>query len=258
MRAILMRSRTKTNPVFYGDELRAELASEEERLERALEDPSSVDLLTWNVFTSLDTHRDRDYLAYRLQGLGGANMTAPVRTSLWTGRRRQPELRPSPAYVRHVRDRAHAAGADDASVASFERTIEVPVRIETPRVLTLVDTTLDALPRGNGGRDRIVELIDAGLEHARRLSKSLAIAVVYQSGTSAAAELSGRMNELRDRAVLAREMPYREHIPEIVLREMSWQQMLAIWERETDYLRLGGQPVRAFRDHLAKLGLRGG
>jgi hypothetical protein len=256
MRAILLRSKTKSNPVFYGDELRAELASEEDRLERALEDRSSVDLLTWNVFASLNTHRDRDYLAYRLQGLGGADLSAPVRISLWTGRRRQPELRPSPGYVRHVRDRAHAAGADDASVASFERAIEVPVRIETPNVLTLVDTTLDALPRGNGGRDRLVELIDAGLDHARRLSKSLAIAVVYQSGTSAAAELSGRMHELRDRATLARELPYRQAIPELVLREMSWQQLLKIWERETEFMRLGGQPVRAFRDHVAQLGLR--
>ena len=112
--------RTKTNPAFYADELRLLLADEPERLARALTDPDSADLLIWNVFSSLDTHRDPGYLAWRLQQFGGAELRAPVRLSLWTGRRREPLLRPGSAYVAQVRRRAEAAGGGPGATAELE------------------------------------------------------------------------------------------------------------------------------------------
>lgn len=246
----MIRTRTKTNPVFYADELRLELSGDAPRLERVLTDPASVDLLTWNVFASLDTHRDRDYLAYRLQQFGGSEVRAPVRLSLWTGRHREPLLRPSPGYVATVRERARAAGGSAVSTAELEAPIEVPVRIESPDVLVLVDTLLDHPRRGAGGRDRLVELVDAGLDHARRLSKTLAVAAVYPSGTPVAAEVSAGMNDLRDPARLAAALPHRDRVPPVILREVPWQQLLRIWEQEAPYLELGGQPVKHFLQHV--------
>jgi hypothetical protein len=252
----LLRPKTKTNPVFYEDELRLVLAEEPERLERARTQRDNVDLLTWNVFASLETHRDRDYLAHVLTPLGGSGLRAPVRISLWTGRRRQPLVRPSPAYLQHIRARARAVGGDDAGLTDFEQPIEVPVRIETPDVLVLVDTTLSRVPRGNGGRDRVVELVDSGVDQARRLSKTLAVAFVHRSGSPAAAELSAHVDALRDPARLAAAMPYRKALPPVVLRELPWQHLLTAWSQETAYLRLGGQPTRAFQRHVDALGLR--
>jgi hypothetical protein len=110
--------------------------------------------------------------------------------------------------------------------------------------------------RGAGGRDRVVELVDAGLEQARRLSKTLAVAVVYPSGTEVGSEVSARMHRLRDPAVLAAELPHRTQVPPVVLREVPWQQLLRMWEQEQPYLRLGGQPVKAFLEHARALGLR--
>jgi hypothetical protein len=246
----MMRTRTKTNPAFYADELRLELAGDPQRLERILSDPDSVDLLTWNVFASLDTHPDRDYLAYRLQQLGGPEVRAPVRISLWTGRAREPLLRPSAGYVAAVRERARMVGGSAASTAELEAPVEVPVRVESPDVLVLVETMLGRYRRGAGGRDRLVELIDAGLDQARRLSKALAVAVVYPSGTPVAAEVSARVDALRDPAALAAELPHRERIPPVVLREVAWQQLLRVWDEESRYLQVAGQPVKAFREHL--------
>ncbi|MBA2528663.1 MAG: hypothetical protein H0V19_01655, partial [Euzebyales bacterium] len=202
-----LRAKRRTNPLFFPDELRMLLGGE--RAERALTDPDSVDLLTWNVFSTLDTHRDRRWLAHRLQAFGGAAVRAPVRLSLWTGAEREPLLHPSPAYVAEIRRRAAEHGGDAASVAGFSAPVEVPVRVESPDVLALVETTVANVPRGRGGRDRIVELVDAGMDHARRLGRGLAVAFVYQSGTDAAAELSARLNALRDPARLAAELPYR-------------------------------------------------
>lgn len=247
--------KTKTNPVFYRDQLELLLDGEEDRLQRMVSDPASVDLLTWNVFTSLDTHSDRDYLAYRLQALGGAQLTAPTRTALWTGRRREPLLAPNPGYLALVNERAAGAGGGAAAVEHFRRPVEVPVRIESPDVLALVDTMGDAYPLGTGGRDRLVELIDVGLDQARRLSKNVAVAVVYESGTAAAQGVSARMQQLRDPGTLARELPYRNPLPPVVLREVPWQQLLRIWEQETPFLRLSGQPVRGFVDHLRRRGM---
>lgn len=248
--------KTKTNPAFYGDQLRLLLAGEPERLERALTDPDSADLLTWNVFASLDTHRDPRYLAYRLQVFGGAELQAPVRLSLWTGRHREPLLRPGSGYIAQVRGRARAAGGGPGAVAELEAPIEVPVRIESADVLVLVDVWAGAGHQGAGGRDRIVELIEAGLDHARGLSKTLTVAVVYASGTPLAAELSARVNALRDPAALAAALPHRDRVPPVVLREVPLQQLLRAWEQELPHLDTGGQPVRAFLDHLRARGLR--
>jgi hypothetical protein len=242
--------RTKTNPVFFADDLRLELAGDAERRDRVFTDPDSVDLLTWNVFSSLDTHTDRPYLAYRLQAFGGAEVRAPIRISLWVGRDREPLMPPSTAYIARIRERARAAGGDASSTAELERPIEVPVLIESPEVSILVDTLGDRPRQGSGGRDRIVELVDAGLDHARRLSKTLAVAVVYPSGTRLAADLSARINRLRDPAALAAEMPYRSRVPAVVLREVPWQGLLRTWEQELPYLRLGGEPAKAFLEHV--------
>jgi hypothetical protein len=248
----LRRTTTKTNPVFYPDRVRSLLAHDPERLERLFDEDANVDLLTWNVFESMDTDPDRDYLSSLLQPLAGSDLRRPVRVALWTGRHREPLLRPSPAYVRHIRDRA----GTDAALQEFTEPIEAPVRIEAPGVLALVDTTIDALPRGAGGRDRLVELIDAGLEHARYLSKTLAIAIVYRSRTRAAAELSARLGALRDPHRLAAALPWRDRLPEVRFRELPWQQLLHVWERERGNYRLSGQPVRGFREYAAALGLR--
>ena len=247
--------RTKTNPVFYADQLRLVLADEPDRLERVFNDPDSVDLLTWNVFASLDTHDDNAWLAHRLEALGGPQVRAPARISLWSGRHRGPLLHPSPGYLDMIRERSDKAGGPAADLSEFARPIEVPVRIETPSVLILVDTALASTPRGSGGRDRLLELIDAGTDHARRLSKQLAVAVVYASGSITAAELSTRLQQLRDRRRLAADMPYRDVPPDLLLREVSWQQLLRTWESELDYLSVDGQPVRAFLSHAKARGL---
>jgi hypothetical protein len=250
-----LRSRTKTNPLFYPERLARLLAHDPERVRIAREDEESVDLLTWNVFASLDTDRDREYLAGQLRAFCGNDLVAPVRLSLWTGRDLEPRVEPSSAYVRHIRE---TVGGDEAQLAEFTAPIEVPVRIESPTVLGLVDTLYATSKRGAGGRDRIVELIDAGLVQADRLGVPLAVAVVYRSGTPAAAEVSRRLNELRQPGALAAALPWRERLPEVRLREVSWQQLATIWEHERGDLQLGGQPVRGFRDHLQRLGIRGG
>lgn len=248
----MLRTRTKTTPLFYAERLRRLLAHDPERFERALHDPSSVDLLTWNLFASLDTDTDRDYLAGQLRAFCGSDVRAPVGLSLWTGRDLEPRLEPSGAYVHHVRERA----GDGGDVSAFTAPIEVPVRIVTPTVLGLVDTLWDTSKRGAGGRDRLVELIDAGLTQAERVGKELAVAVVYRSGTQAAADASRRVNELRTAGALRAALPWRATVPPVRLREVTWQQLVAIWEHERRNLRLSGEPVRAFLGLCEDLGLR--
>lgn len=250
---MLLRSKKHTNPLFDLQQLRLLLG--EERAERALTDPASVDLLTWNVFSTLDTHSDRSWLAYRLQALGGPGITAPVRLSLWTGAQREPLLRPPTGYLAHVRALAKAHGGDDAAVGDFTAPVEVPVRLESPGVLALIDTTIGTVPRGRGGRDRLVELLDVGIDAARRLGNTLTVGVVYASGTAAAAELSARVNELRDPRALAEALPHRATLPPITLRELSWQQLIRTWHNEAGYLKLGGQPVRGFVEFCRRRGL---
>jgi len=254
-----MTTKTTTNPVFAPGRLALELG-DPARAERIHTDPRSTDLLTWNVFATLAAHRDQPWLASRLQILGGPALAAPVRIGLWTGRDRTPLLPPSAAYVASVRDRMRAAGADDAaigaSIGEFAAAIEAPVRIESPDVLCLVDTYLDGYPLGAGGRDRLVELIDAGLDAAQRVGKQLAVAVVYPSGRQFAGEISARVRTLQDTAGLRAALPHRTSVPAVTLREVSWQQLLKVWEAERDWLELGGEPVKGFLEHCAALGLR--
>jgi len=247
--------RDRGNPAFYADELRLALAGEPDRLAAALTEPGNVDLLTWNVFASLDTHRDRDYLAYRLQVLGGAAVTAPVRIALWVGRNREPLLPPARGYVEEIRRRAAAVGGTAEATRALEIPAEVPVLIETPDVVVLVDTVLGRAHVGAGGRDRLVELVDAGLDLANRLGKTLAVAVVAPVGTAVAADLSARLDRLRDPAGLAAALPHRRALPPVVLRDVTWTQLVALWESEVPFLALGGQPVRAFARQLRSLGL---
>ena len=248
----LRRPKTTTNPLFYSERVRSLLGHDEDRLQRALEDPRSLDLLTWNVFESMDTDPDRAYLASLLEPLAGSDLRAPVRIILWTGRHREPLLRPSPEYVRHIRARVDGAADLDA----FTAPIEAPVRIETPELVVLVDTMLDAVPPGAGGRDRVIELVDAGLTHARYVGKTLVVAYVYRSGSDGAARVSARLNSLRDPDRLAAALPWRERVPEVRFREVSWQQLLRTWERERGHFMLSGQPVRDFLQHAERLGLR--
>lgn len=250
------RLRTRTNPVFYPEQFRLTLGDDRERVRRAFEDPDSIDFLVWNVFASLDTHSDEDWVAYRLQSLGGTAVDAPVRMSVFSGRSNAPQLRSSHEYLDHLRAHWPTAPGPDGALGEFADPIEVPVRVETPSVLLLVDAALRTLPRGNAGRDRLVELIDAGLDHARRVGKKLAIGIVHMAGAAASGELTQRVNQLRDPDTLAGEMPWRSHVPAVVLREMSWEDLIALWETERPYMELGGQPVRAFLEHVSAVGLR--
>jgi hypothetical protein len=245
-----MATTTKPMPVFWADQARAQLG--EDRYAAALLDPRSIELLTWDVFQSLETHSDEGWLAYRLQQLGGTGVSVPVRMQLWTGRDADPLLQPSRGYVAAVRERALAAGASEEAIAAFRQPIEVPVRIESPSVLCLVDTVLDEVDRGTAGRDRVLEIVDAGLEHARHLGKDLAVAVVYLAGTPAAKELSARLDQLR--RTLPQELPHQPAAGRVQLREVSWQQLLRTWESEVDYLALPTSP-KAFLQHVRRAGL---
>jgi hypothetical protein len=248
----MLRTKRKTNPVFYADRLERLLAEAPERLTRLREEQESVDLLTWNLFASLETDEDREYLAGQLRPFIGNDLEPPVRLSLWTGKSREPRIEPSSAYVRHIREVA----GEDAALDDFLGPIEVPVRIESRNVLGLVDTMFGSVKRGNGARDRLVELVDAGIVQAERLGKELAVAVVYRSGTPAASEMSRRINELRQPGALAAALPWRHQIPAVRFREVTWQQLVKIWEHERRNLKLFNQPVRAFLAHTEQLGLR--
>jgi hypothetical protein len=237
-------TRTRTNPVFYRDRLEALLSDEPDRLERMRIEPGNVDLLTWNIFASLDTHDDPPWLAYRLQTLGGVNLRAPVRISLFSGARRTPYLQASPAYIEAIHRRSGVDHAAADSVAIFEQPVEVPVRIETPDVLLLVDTALDRLRVGAGGRDRLAELVDAGLEHARRLASSLSVAVVANAGNPV---LDSRVQRLSDSREVARLVPWRAAVPPVTIQSVSWTTLLQLWREEHRHLDLDGQPVRGFQ-----------
>lgn len=237
-------------PVFWADKARAYLG--EERYAAASRDPLSEALLTWNVFQTLETHYDQDWLAYRLQMFGGTGITAPVRLQLWTGKDAEPLLQPSRGYVQTVRERALEAGASEEDIAAFRNPIEVDVRIESPDVLCLIHTLTGHVERGFDGRDRILELIDAGLEHARRLSKTLAVAALYQAGTDAATDVSNRINELR--TSLAEELPHQPKAGSVELRDVSWQKLLRVWESELPYLDIPGSP-KPFLQHVKANGL---
>lgn len=248
-----MLTRKRTNPLFHPDAFR--LIAGEERAQRALDDDDSIDLLVWNVFSTLEHHSDQRWLAGRLQQLGGPAVREPIRISLFTGGEREPRLVPPASYIAYVRERAQAVGGDDASVAEFAAPVTAPVRIESPDVVTLVDAVGDRTHLGHGGRERLVELIDVGLEQARRTGKTLAVAVIYTSRSTAASALSARVNALRNEATLAAALPHRRTVPPVVLREMSWQQLLRIWQSELPYLDLQGAPVKAFLAHCRDRGL---
>ena len=246
-----MLTKKRTNPLFSADAFR--MVAGDERADRALQDPDSVDLLVWNIFSSLETHSDQRWLADRLQLLGGPAVREPVRFALWAGADR--DLRPPPSYINHVRSKAAAVGGDDASVTEFAAPVTVPVIMDSPDVITCVDAVVDRTTTGHGGRERLIELIDVALEQARRVGKTAAVAVIYSAGTSAAAQLSPRINALRSDRALAAELPHRSSVPPVVLREISWQQLLRVWNAERDYLDLGGQPVKPFLQHCRDRGL---
>lgn len=243
------------NPVFFPERLAA-VVEDADRLAAIRTDPTSVALLTWNIFASLSTHSDDEWLAHKLQALGGPTVRAPVSIALWTGRDREPLLHPSHAYRAALRRRLASAGRADSGLATFEQPVEVPVRIESPDTVVLIDTVGTRYPRGAGGRDRLLELVDAGIDHARRLSRSLTVTVVYPSGTAAADDLSARMNDLRDPGALRAALPHRSSVGPPALREMSWQRLIHLWDGERAYLDLRGQPVREFLAHLRQRGLR--
>lgn len=239
-------TRTTTNPIFYPDRLELLLGGDPGRLERMRTEPGNTDLMTWNVFASLDTHDDPDWLAYRLQQIGGPNLRAPVRISLFSGRRRAPHLRPSTSYVRALHARTGVEPGDDDSIAAFKEPVEVPVRIETPDVLLLVDTGRQRLRAGAGGRERIPEIVDAGLEHARRLSSRLSIGLILDDGSDV---LTSQVSHLATAAGIAEQLPWRDTVPRVDVHGTTWSTVLAIWADEAHRLNLGGQPVKAFRSY---------
>lgn len=241
-------TRARTNPIFYPDRLELLLHDEPDRLQRMRTEPGSIDLLTWNVFASLDTHDDPDWLAYRLQEIGGPNLRAPIRISMFSGRHRAPHLRPSTSYLRAIHERTGVRHSDADGIAVFEQPIEVPVRIETPDVLLLVDTGARRLRAGAGGRDRIAELIDAGLVHARRLSTRLSIGFVLEDGS---AVLSTQVPRLATTDGVAAVVPWRDRstLPRVDVHGTPWSTMLSIWEEEAHRLDLAGQPVKGFRSY---------
>lgn len=242
-----MLTKKRTNPLFSPETFR--LVAGEERTERALNDPDSVDLLVWNIFSTLETHSDQRWLAGRLEGLAGPGVREPVRISLWPGGAREPRLRPPSSYINRVRERAQGVGGDEASVKEFAAPVEVPVLLDSPDVVGLVDAVTDRTNLGHGGRERLVELIDVAMEQARRVGKTAAVGVIYAGGTAAADILSPRINALRNERTLAAELPHRTALPPVVLREISWQQLLRIWQSELSYLEVGGQPVKQFLQH---------
>lgn len=250
---MLLRTRKRTNPLFYREQLSTLLGPD--RAERARTDPSSVDLLVWNVFASLDRHPDHAWAGQRFAMLGGDAVRAPWRLSLWTGADREPLLTPSAPYLDEIRSRMRRASGTDADVAGFAVPVEVPVRIDTPDVVVLVDAVLHQSARGRGGGDRIVDLVDAAVEQARRVGKQAAVAVVHAAGSPAADEVSARVRALSEPGGLLREVPNRGELPPVILRQISWQQVLRMWQEEADHLPLGGQPVRGFVDHCRGLGL---
>lgn len=242
-------TRTRTNPIFYGDRLELILRDEPERLERMRTEPANADLLTWNVFASLDTHYDQDWLAYRLQAVGGPNLRAPVRISLFSGRLRAPHLRPSTAYLAEIHRRAGVQHSSDDGVAMFEEPVEVPVRIETPEVLLLVDTGRQRLGSGAGGRDRVAEIVDSGLEHARRLSSRLSVGIVLDDTSDV---LATEIPSLATAEGLAPRLPWRDAMPRVDVHGTGWSTVLAMWHDEAGNLDLGGQPTRAFESYAAR------
>lgn len=242
-------TRARTNPVFYRERLELVLRDEPERLERMRTEPGNADLLTWNVFSSLDTHDDPDWLAYRLQEVGGPNLRAPVRISLFSGGRRAPHLRPSTAYLQEIHRRAGVQHSDHDGIAVFEQPVEVPVRIETPDVLLLVDTGRQRLRSGAGGRDRFAEVVDAGLEHARRLSSRLSIGLVVDDDS---ALLRSEVPQLATSEGMAARLPWRGDLPHVDVHGTGWSALLALWEDEAGNLDLGGEPARAFRSYAQR------
>lgn len=248
---LFARAKTRTNPLFYPERLEYRLAHDPARLERMRTEQHNVDVLVWNVFASLDSDEDREFLAGQLQALAGSRLRTPLSLSLWTGVHREPMLRPSAAYQRWL---DHHPDVDDPS--PFTRPFEVAVRLEAPEVLALIDATLDAPLRGTHGRDRLVELIDAGAEHARAVGKHLVVTCLYQSGTPVATEVSARLNDLRSAERRAEAMPWHPTPPAVELREMSWQRLLRLWDRSREGLALSRQPVKRFEDYAAQLGLR--
>ncbi len=242
-------TRTRTNPVFYADRLAVMLRDEPERLERMRTEPDNVDLLTWNVFSSLDTHRDQEWLAYRLQLLGGSNLRPPVRFSLFSGARRAPFLRPSTSYLDAIHRRVGEAHHTADGVAAFEQPFEVPVRIETPDVLLLVDAGRARLRSGAGGRDRVAEVVDGGLEHARRLSSLLAVALIADDDSDV---LTTRVPRLSSPDGIRRLLPWRDDVPRVDVHGVPWSAVLRMWWEERGNLELGGEPVKAFRSYATR------
>lgn len=255
----MLKQKTRTNPVFWPERLAAMWSLSphgRERFDDARTNPASTDLLTWNVFSALDTHDFPERLAHRLQSFGGATVRPPVRSSLWVGREREPLLRPGDGYLAQVRRRTASYGGSEDSLADFAAPVEVPVLLETPEVVVLVDTTLDRLPAGRGGRDRVVELIDVGLDLARRLGKQLAVAVLHSASSSGAPDIRRRIDQLRDPAELRAALNHRSDLAAVLLRAVTWQSLLGDFEADLEYMRLDGQPVRRFLEHTRTLGLR--
>lgn len=253
----MAKTRTRPNPIVFGDELALTLGDDPDRLERAQTDPTSADWLLWSAFAPTDRDRDRLVRVPRvLTTILGTEVTAPMRVSLFTGGDREPLARPGRDYVRHLRQTTEGHGGGDEAVEAFRAPVEVPLRIEGPGVLALVDAFVRTPISAVSGRDRILELTEVGLEQSRAVGKRLLIGVVYPAGTHAAAETSARIGKLRAPGALAAAMPWRSHVDDVAFREVTWREVLATWESEASYMGVGRREAKRVLDAAADIGLR--
>lgn len=256
LRSAMVKTSTRPNPVIAGDELALVLGDDPDRLERARSDPSSTDWLVWSTFAP--THRDPDRLTRLprvLAAVIGGGVSPPARTTIFAGRDREPLARPGREYLAHLRRSTDGQGGDAEALVTFGGPVEVPVRVEAPGVLALVDAFVRTPILGAGGRDRMVELIEVGLEQSRAVGKRLVVGVIYPSRNAHASEVSARLARLRTGAGLRAALPWRSRVDDVELREVTWGEVLRTWESEAPYMGVGRRDARRFLDAARDLGL---
>ena len=57
---------------------------------------------------------------------------------------------------------------------------------------------------------------------------------------------------LADQEQVRRLVPWREEVPPVLIRGMSWPELIQLWYQEREYLDLDGEPVRRFLDYAER------